>query len=242
MAKNTLPVNFQDDIMNSSMSGKRRYRVINNSDGTISLEDATTYDQVGSNFGAGQLNATNQAVNESLDKNKVVRDLETIGAITEEGYVPDALALKDVTNSLESQPTFVYDENGKITGYTTKTGGADTVFPFKGNELVVKRFSIASAVHQADGTTEEAYLQFENNSWTHLTFDKIYCNAASYYVYETDANGNQRTIYSSQILVNTTIQNVVWDLTPGTTITFKFYNTYPRYYGTEGYVENLRFY
>ena len=40
MAKNTVPVNFKDDIMNSSMGGKRRYKMINNSDGTVSLEDA----------------------------------------------------------------------------------------------------------------------------------------------------------------------------------------------------------
>lgn len=66
MAKSTLPVNYQDDILNNAMGGKRRYKMINNSDGTVSLEDVTTYDQVGSNFGAGQMNATNQAVNESL--------------------------------------------------------------------------------------------------------------------------------------------------------------------------------
>lgn len=33
-------------------------------------------------------------------------------------------------SNLEEQPQFVYDENGQITGYTTKIGGADTVFPF----------------------------------------------------------------------------------------------------------------
>lgn len=66
MAKTTLPVNFKDDVLASSMSGKRRYRLIHNSDGTVSLEDATTYTQVGSNFGAAQANATNTAVNASL--------------------------------------------------------------------------------------------------------------------------------------------------------------------------------
>ena len=100
MAKATLPVNFKDDIMNSSMGGRRRFKMINNSDGTVSSEDATTYDQIGSNFGAGQANATNQAVNDSFDKNKVVRDLATISAMTQSGYVPDALALKDVNELL----------------------------------------------------------------------------------------------------------------------------------------------
>lgn len=32
-------------------------------------------------------------------------------------------------SSLQDQPTFEYDETGKITGYKTKVG-ADTVFPF----------------------------------------------------------------------------------------------------------------
>ena len=39
-----------------------------------------------------------------------------------------------VNASLENQPEFVYDENGQITGYKTKIGGADSVFPFsRGN-------------------------------------------------------------------------------------------------------------
>lgn len=66
MAKATLPENFKDDVLASSMGGKRRYNLIHNSDGTVSLEDATTYTQVGSNFGAAQVNATNTAVNASL--------------------------------------------------------------------------------------------------------------------------------------------------------------------------------
>lgn len=36
-----------------------------------------------------------------------------------------------INSSLESQPNFVYDSTGKITGYKTKVG-ADTVFPFSG--------------------------------------------------------------------------------------------------------------
>lgn len=42
-----------------------------------------------------------------------------------------------VNSSLTDQPTFEYDESGKITGYKTKIGGADTVFPFKNGADVV---------------------------------------------------------------------------------------------------------
>lgn len=106
MAKSTVPVNFKDDIMNSAMGGKRRYRMINNSDGTISLEDVTTYDQVGSTFGAAQINATNKAVNAAADASKVIDDIDAIRATTQEGYMAGALALKQVDDSLGE------DENG----------------------------------------------------------------------------------------------------------------------------------
>lgn len=108
MAKQTLPVDFQDDLLNVYMGEKRRYRMINNSDGTVSLEDVTVYDRIGSNFGAGQINATNQAVNESFDKNKLIRDLDTINALTEEGYAVDALSVKQITESLNATPNIVF--------------------------------------------------------------------------------------------------------------------------------------
>lgn len=96
MAKITLPTDFQDDIMNSTMNGKRRYRMIQNTDGTISFEDVTIYDQVGNEFGAGKVNQTNQAVNESADKNKIINSLDAIRLITQPGYMVDALVAKEI--------------------------------------------------------------------------------------------------------------------------------------------------
>lgn len=158
MAKSTVPVNFKDDIMNSAMGGKRRYRMINNSDGTISLEDVTTYDQVGSNFGAAQINATNQAVNAAADEGKIIDDLDAINNVTKEGYMAGALALKQVNSNLEEQPQFVYDENGQITGYTTKIGGADTVFPFKSNDLRTLKKNIELHVSGTTNSDTSIYL------------------------------------------------------------------------------------
>ena len=98
-----LPTNFKDDILDTSVNTRRRYRVYENTDGTIELEDVTEYSQVGDEFGAGQINATNMEVNKRFDKNMIVRDLDTINAITKEGYVPDALALKEVNDSLSGE-------------------------------------------------------------------------------------------------------------------------------------------
>jgi len=57
-----LQTNYKDDILNSSMSGSRRYSMTNNSDGSVSLTDTTTYDVVGNEFTAADINTTNAAV------------------------------------------------------------------------------------------------------------------------------------------------------------------------------------
>lgn len=54
-----LPTNYKDDVF----SGQRKYRMINNADGTISLEDVTEYSQVGNTYGAAEINAQNEAIN-----------------------------------------------------------------------------------------------------------------------------------------------------------------------------------
>lgn len=95
MAKQTLPVNFKDDILASSMGGKRRFNLIQNDDGTYSLEDVTDYTQTGSDYGAGQINATNQAVNESCDKADVIDSLDDIVANQASGKIAGAKAFGD---------------------------------------------------------------------------------------------------------------------------------------------------
>ena len=122
MAKITLPTNYRDDILNPSAEGKRKYVMSYNQDGTVSFEDVTPYEQVGSDYGAGDINTTNEAVNESFDKNKLIKDLDTINALTEEGYAPDALAFKELNNSLEKLTVWKFGveevigklENGEI--------------------------------------------------------------------------------------------------------------------------------
>ena len=65
---------------------------------------------------------------------KVLNSKEEIEANKSENMIAGADAVKEVYSSLESHPTFQYDETGKITGYKTKAG-ADTVFPFSGGNF-----------------------------------------------------------------------------------------------------------
>lgn len=123
MAKATLPTNYRDDILNVSTEGKRKYRMNYNDDGTVSFVDVTPYDQEGSDFGAGDINATNEAVNQSFDKSKLIRDMDAINAITQEGYAPDALALKEVYSRLANGQVKFKVENG-VLYYSVYTEGS----------------------------------------------------------------------------------------------------------------------
>lgn len=116
MAKQELPVDFKDDVLQAEMAGKRKYRIIQNEDGTISLEDVTNYSQIGSNFGAAQMNATNLAVNESFDKNKVIDSLADIVANEATGYAAGALAVRELNGKIE-KPT-LYSSAEKQIGVT----------------------------------------------------------------------------------------------------------------------------
>ena len=89
-----LPTNLKDDILDSSVNTRRKYNMIENPDGTVEFEDVTEYSQVGDEYGAGLINETNKQVNARVEKAVVVRDLDTIGAITQPGFIPDALTVK----------------------------------------------------------------------------------------------------------------------------------------------------
>ncbi len=67
MAIGKLPVDYVQDVIDTSVTDKRRYHMITNTDGTMSLDDVTTYLLKGSEFGADNINQTNRAVNEVID-------------------------------------------------------------------------------------------------------------------------------------------------------------------------------
>ncbi len=132
MAKQVLPTNFMDDILNESMNGKRRWTITQNDDGTYTLEDATTYDQLGNTFGQAQVNAMNKAINESVDQARVIDDYKTLAAVNQDGFVPGAKPVAQLISDLGGL-VFAQDADGNW-GY--KAGGADTVIPFKNGQAI----------------------------------------------------------------------------------------------------------
>lgn len=61
----SLRTDYQDDVLTDEMGGKRRYELEQNGDGSVSLRDVSVYAQTGDNFGAGDINQMNAAVNQN---------------------------------------------------------------------------------------------------------------------------------------------------------------------------------
>ena len=102
-----LPTNYLDDILSDSMGGKRRFKIthLNGTSEEVTIEDISKYDQVGSTFGAGDINKTNQAVNEKFDSDDVVDPMLT----TEEGFAADAKLTGDALIELNKKKVIYYE-------------------------------------------------------------------------------------------------------------------------------------
>lgn len=144
-----LKENYKDDILDVSVNTKRKYRMTENADGTISLEDETVYTQEGDSFGATDMNATNGKVN-TLDANLdgfkfyptgtgIVGLISDDSAYTDEdgnyvvwGTVTAEQLVEDNPNTYKSVPS-EEDTRGKV--------GADTAIPFKSQSILIGTYS-----------------------------------------------------------------------------------------------------
>ena len=117
MAYTPLRTDFKDDILDSS-NYKRKYKQVANNDGTFSFQDETTYQQVGSDYGAKEVNEEREAIN-NIYENKLVA-LDDVALVTEEGFFVDALAVKELNSKLTKA-------NSKITTTNTNLAKTNTV-------------------------------------------------------------------------------------------------------------------
>lgn len=106
-----LRTNFKDDILDMSENTQRKYRMITNADGTISLVDETVYLQIGDSFGAGDAN--NMAI-----RLNIIRDVLIAGntQITiSSPYITEDSALSFYTSIYGVNPSKVEVAEGSVT-------------------------------------------------------------------------------------------------------------------------------
>ena len=110
-----LKTDYKDDILDTSVNTKRKYRQIDNEDGTFSLEDETEYTQEGDSFGATDINRTNEAINKLT--NVLTGTLsagETTLIISDDSITEDSM-IDIYTNVFGVNPTEVTVASGSIT-------------------------------------------------------------------------------------------------------------------------------
>ena len=155
---------LKEDYKDAVFAGLRKYKMLDNGDGTVSPVDMTEYETAGDKFGAKDVNAITKMVNCTGDAFDPERDYEvgdyaihenTVWKFTtahpagawDESHVEKTRILVEIAeqNKNLGDLTFAQDADGNW-GY--KVGGADPVIPFGGSlePLVLK----ASQSYTAD--------------------------------------------------------------------------------------------
>lgn len=138
-----LKTDYLDDILNADINTRRKYNIIQNDDGTVSFEDVTEYSQVGTVFGAEQVNEITREVNrskneldEKISKNDIVDNLLStatdLPVSAKQGNVLDNKKANVgdndfTTNTLEEIHAFVASQTGKF--YAGKVKLPESVRP-----------------------------------------------------------------------------------------------------------------
>lgn len=122
-----LPVNFKDDILAAS-NPKRKYQQTSNSDGSVSLEDVTSYSQQGSDFGASQINQTNKAINNIYTER--ILTLDELELVTEPGFFVDAEAVKEAYDELNGNIQKAIKRIPKQATKIVTGSGTNVLYPY----------------------------------------------------------------------------------------------------------------
>ena len=92
-------MSLKTDYKDAMFQGSRKYRMVQNDNGTVSFEDVTEYTQEGDSFGAKDINDTNTEVEKKFDSSDVVDPMVT----TQAGFAADAKATGDALKSQNSK-------------------------------------------------------------------------------------------------------------------------------------------
>ena len=167
--KNLL-TDYKDDILDTEINTKRRYRMTTNADGTVSFTDETSYAQTGTQYGAKDVNEERSTINEIISAiNNIVDNI--ISEKIEDAFdakfpVGRVIITMSITNPGTYLPgTWTRIAKGRtLVGVDTsqtefntveKTGGAKTV-TLTVKQIPSHQHSYTSGdIYVGDGNTED---------------------------------------------------------------------------------------
>lgn len=169
-----LSTDFKDDIL-ASQNSKRKYTQVNNADGTVSFQDSTAYSQVGSSYGAKEVNEEREAIN-NVYANKLV-SLDEIDLVTEEGYFVDAKAVKELNSKIKNFNTDKTLWSGSVINKDVEL--SDSIYNFRWIYIETEDGIVSPILIRKDKNTYltgYGYAQFSNRDY--YSWDKVnnkYC-------------------------------------------------------------------
>lgn len=203
-----LRTDHKDDILDLTQNTQRKYRMITNTDGTISFEDVTVYLQIGDSFGAAELNEIANSVNEGGSNMYYDPATDSKYLKNEDGewvFIGSA--------GLKELPLYVNGNQGNFVGYAGGIdypgGGAptltigETLYASMSNNVTLATGSVISDKYDL---TRFSKLKFHHESKTASnTTNKIS-------VFVTDVKQTQMIPVTSKILASGSNQNVSGDV------------------------------
>lgn len=143
MAWSKLPTNYKDAIWN----GNRKYRQINNADGTVSFEDVTEYSQKeDSFFGADDANAMNAGMNE------LAENMDSVEKNAKEAKTAAETATSKATAAANSQSAAANSASSAASSASTASSKATAA----GNSQTAAANSATAAAESAKEAKESA--------------------------------------------------------------------------------------
>lgn len=114
-----LKTNYVDDVLDTTKNQLRKYQQIQNDDGTVSFVDVTEYTQVGTSFGAKDINDTNAAINDVNGKLNNVPSIEKI-EITNGKISSGVLIVTDLIPEGKNAFAFIITNGTNIQSHTAQ--------------------------------------------------------------------------------------------------------------------------
>lgn len=140
-----LKTNYVDDVLDTTKNQLRKYQQIQNDDGTVSFVDVTEYTQVGTSFGAKDINDTNAAINDVNGK------LEQKISFNIKEYIFSVVASSEPTiKTIDENDAFILSgylefQNQQLSiGYSS--GGSTLKFQYIPSEKSIKIYSAWTGV------------------------------------------------------------------------------------------------
>lgn len=139
----SLKTDYKNYVPTEDMGGKRRYRQVDNPDGTVSFDDATTYEVEGNKFGADDINQTNSVVNtimgagvEVTYEESTVKITAPTGATMITFIAPSSFSASD-KYTINGESVTITDLNGEPLDDAWKQGSPVTL-TLNGNKAFFK--------------------------------------------------------------------------------------------------------